>query len=109
KIAVRAEIRAVDVIGATGQRATFEPFFPLVRHAVSVRVGELPDARRPGDVNRTFIPEAALREHHLVRVFDRFVESSVAIAVFDTDDARSEERRVGKECRAWWWPYDEIK
>ena len=87
KIAVRAEIRAVDVIGATGQRATFEPFFPLVRHAVSVRVGELPDARRPGDVNRTFIPEAALREHHLVRVFDRFVESSVAIAVFETDDA----------------------
>src|SRR5699024_12458010 len=25
------------------------------------------------------------------------------------DADRSEERRVGKECRAWWWPYHEKK
>ena len=33
----------------------------------------------------------------------------LADAVFDEDDeravARSEERRVGKECRSRWWPY----
>mgnify|MGYP000185498445 CR=1 FL=1 len=27
-------------------------------------------------------------------------------AVFDLAEARSEERRVGKECRSRWWPYN---
>src|SRR3712207_9058099 len=31
--------------------------------------------------------------------------SDVANAIFDGTDARSEERRVGKECRSRWSPY----
>src|SRR2546430_13582198 len=32
-------------------------------------------------------------------------EALVVVVVEETDDARSEERRGGKECRSRWWPY----
>src|SRR5439155_9536468 len=45
------------------------------------------NTRRPGDIDRTAEPEAALGEHYLVREHDRFVEASVAVRVFQTHDA----------------------
>src|SRR5439155_3775599 len=57
-----------------------------VRDAVTVSVGEFPDARRTGDVNGSVVPETALREHYFVGKHDRFVEPSVAVCVFQTHD-----------------------
>src|ERR1035438_9929740 len=34
-----------------------------------------------------------------------FLASGIEVLRFDEDDARSEERRVGKECRSRWSPY----
>ena len=64
--AVRAEVRAVQVVGAAGQRLALEPLFALVGDAVAVGVGQLPDARRRGDVERAVEPHRAFGEHHLV-------------------------------------------
>src|SRR5688572_33184614 len=30
----------------------------------------------------------------------------LVLSIFTVADRRSEERRVGKECRSRWWPYD---
>ena len=84
----------MNVIGAAGQRAALEPFFALVRHAITVGVRELPDARRTGDVNRTVIPKATLREHYFIGEHDRLVEASVAVRVFQTHDTVGRVRQL---------------
>ena len=48
--AVRAAVRAVQIVCATRERLAVEPDFLLVRLAVVVGVGELPDLRRRGDI-----------------------------------------------------------
>src|SRR5438045_8323740 len=51
-----------------------------------------------------------------VGILARFVNGNqrvrLALELREVDDAlklRSEERRVGKECRSRWWPYNEKK
>ena len=36
--------------------------------------------------------------------FDFVLVNFSLISIFIRVSLRSEERRVGKECRAWWWP-----
>ena len=85
--AVRPEIGTVDVVGAAGEGAALEPFLAFVGHAVAIGVGEFPDARRPGDIDGTGVPETALREHDLVREDDGRVVDAVAVGVFQAKDA----------------------
>src|SRR5690554_8164003 len=40
-----------------------------------------------------------------IRVDKKFNFKNVSLTLF-VDIQRSEERRVGKECRSWWWAYD---
>src|SRR5947199_3058749 len=44
----------------------FRSLFALVRDAIAVSIRKSPNARRSGDVNGPLVPEAALREHHLI-------------------------------------------
>src|SRR5205814_7500940 len=39
-------------------------------------------------------------------LIDSLLEKISALTIGDPSRQRSEERRVGKECRSWWWPYD---
>src|SRR5439155_20604964 len=87
EVSVRTEVGAVEVVGAAGQRAAIEPLFALVRDAIAVSIRKSPNARRSGDVNGPLVPEAALREHHLIGEHDRFVEATVAVSVLETQDA----------------------
>src|SRR5438132_6623727 len=64
--AVWPKVRAVEVVAAAGERLALEPFDALVGHAVAFAVGQLPDTRRGGDVERPRVPHDALGEHHLV-------------------------------------------
>ncbi len=84
---IRPEIRPVQIIGATGKRLAFVPFFADIRNPVAVGVGEFPDARRRGDVERTVMPKTAFREHHFVRENHVFIEFAIPIGVFEADDA----------------------
>src|SRR5256885_17082147 len=38
-------------------------------------------------------------------VWEHFKELTLETSVHVTGEVRSEERRVGKECRSRWWPY----
>ena len=84
--AVRAQVRAVQVVGAAGQRLAVEPDLALVRLAVVVGVRQLPDLRRGADVDRPAIPQDPLREHHLVGEHGRLVEHPGPLGVFEADD-----------------------
>ena len=64
-----------------------EPDFALVGDAVAVGVGELPDARRGGDVERAVVPHGPFGEQHLVGEDGRLVEPAVAVGVLEADDA----------------------
>ena len=85
--AVRAEVGAVQVVRAAGKRLAVVPDLALVRDAVAVGVGELPDLRRRGDVERAFVKHRALGEHHLVGEHHGLVEAPVAVGVFEAHDA----------------------
>ena len=53
--AVGAEIGPVQVVGAAGQRLALEPLDALVGDAVAIGVGQFPDARRRGDIERAVV------------------------------------------------------
>ena len=84
--AVGPEIRAMQVVGAAGERLALEPLDSLVGHAVAVGIRQLPDARRRGDVERAAVPHRSFGEHHLVGEDGLLVEFSVAVGVFQPDN-----------------------
>ncbi len=85
--AVRTEIRPVQIVGAPGQRLALVPLLTLVGDAITVGVGQLPDARRRGDIERTVEPHRALGQHHPVGKDDARIEAAVAVLVFEAHDA----------------------
>ena len=85
--AVGAEVRAVQVVGAAGERLAVEPHLLLVGLAVAVGVGELEDLRRGGDVERPVQPHRPFGEHHVRHEHRRLVVLPVAAGVFEADDA----------------------
>src|SRR3712207_9028491 len=48
--------------------------------------------------------DVELRDHGVVRIYDIFFDYGVLLST-DAFVRRSEERRVGKECRSRWSPY----
>ena len=85
--AVWAEVGAVQVVCAAGERLAVMPHLALVGDAVAVGVGELPDLRRRGNVERAVVKHRALGEHHLVREDHGLVEASVTVRVLEAHDA----------------------
>ncbi len=79
--------RAVDVVGAAGERLALEPLFALVGHAVAVGVGEFPDAGGRADKERAIEPHQALGQHQLVGVDGALVIDAVVVGIFQADDA----------------------
>ena len=85
--AVGAEVGAVQVVGAAGERLALEPLDALVGHAVAVGVGQLPDARRRRR-------RRASRRSHIVPSGNiiwsaktvLLVEPAVAVGVLEPDD-----------------------
>ena len=72
------------------------------REAIVERMLALLDAAARDDVELIVYPEMALTTYFPKRIrqdFDQFFETEVP------PKARSEERRVGKECRSRWSPY----
>src|SRR5256885_10587863 len=69
---------------------------PIYRHRIRAELGIGPDDFLVGNVGR-LSPQKGQR--HLVRAMPRLLER------VPSAHARSEERRVGKECRSRWSPY----
>ena len=84
---IRPGVGAVEIVGAAGERLTVEPHLALVGHAVLVGVGELPDLRRGGDVERAVEPHCAFGKHHLVGKDGALVELAIAVRVHEAHDA----------------------
>ena len=84
--AVGPEIRSVQIVGAAGQRFSLEPLLAPVGDAVAVGVGQLPDARRRGDVERAVEPHRAFGQHHAIGKHHAGVEAPVAVLVFEAND-----------------------
>ena len=78
---VRACIRAVQVIGTTGQGFPIKPDVTLLRDSIAIGIGEFPDLGRSRHVKRPFMPEAALREHQVFREHRALVKDAIAIRV----------------------------
>ena len=85
--AVGTEIGSVQIVGAAGERLRPGTIPRAVGDAVAVGVGQLPDARRRRDIQRSVEPHRAFRQHHLVGEDDARVEAAVAVRVFEPDDA----------------------
>src|SRR2546430_16232981 len=82
-----SEAAAIQLLGGeirTVPRATFEAAFTAIAE---------------GAADALLAPVENSLAGSVVRVFDLLMESRLAIV------ARSEERRVGKECRSRWSPY----
>ena len=77
----------MEIICAAGERLTLKPFLAFVRRPIAVSIGEFPDARRRGDVERALEPETALGEHQLVGEDHLLVEDAVAIRVLQAQHA----------------------
>jgi hypothetical protein len=77
----------VQFVRTAGERFALKPFDAFIRDAVIVRVGELPDARRRGDVQRPVQELRAFRKHHPVGEHCAPVEFAVAILVLEPHDA----------------------
>src|SRR5207253_9590007 len=43
------------------------------------------------------------------KLMDELAQCYNVLPQLDINNTRSEERRVGKECRSWWWPYHQKK
>jgi hypothetical protein len=82
--AIRTEVRPVQVVRTTGESLPFEPFLAMIRDAIAVAIGQLPDTRRRRHIERTVVPHRALGKHHPVGEHDRGVEAAVAVRVLET-------------------------
>src|SRR5207253_10441398 len=83
------------------------------------RVGYVPQKAQPRDINFPStvyetvlmgrVPKAGLFHRLGKQDHQKLKEVLEQLELFDLKDRRiglrSEERRVGKECRSWWWPY----
>src|SRR5205085_5385783 len=68
-----------------------------------VQTCALPISRERADSRAGGVDEV---EHHRSPVVELIVERDCAAIVTNQGDARSEERRVGKECRSRWSAYN---
>ena len=68
------------------ERFALEPFDSLIGDAAAGRVGQLPDARRSGDVERPVAPHRPLGKHHVIGKHAALVESPVPLRVFQPHD-----------------------
>ena len=84
--AVGPGVRAVEIVGAPGDRLPLEPFLPPIGNAVAVGIRQLPDAGRRGDVERSVEPHRPLWEHHAIGEDDALVEAAITVGVFEADD-----------------------
>src|SRR5690606_39534667 len=64
--------------------------------------GKAGDDIEPTDLERTH----AFAQHRLDRAFPAVVDADLLVEAGQALEPRSEERRVGKECRSGWWQYE---
>src|SRR5688572_31615109 len=69
---------------------------------VEFNVEDLPRASELGGIYTTYILWAISPDGHV----DSLGEIKRSGSTFVDSKLRSEERRVGKECRCRWWPYE---
>src|SRR5688572_33369657 len=53
---------------------------------------------------RRLIERRGAEKHRKTRVEGEGLDHAIQAFIGQTEDLRSEERRVGKECRSRWWP-----
>ena len=85
--AVGAGVGAVQVVRAAGERFPLVPFDPLVGDAIAVFIREFPNTGRSGNIERAVKKQGSLRKHQVVRKNSSLVELTVAIRVFNPNDA----------------------
>src|SRR3712207_9021638 len=88
--------------GVTGVQTCALPIWCLVGDDQLVGVGVLAEPLQVvGDLERG--ADGGVGEHRADVLARALLEQEVGLLV--GEGARSEERRVGKECRSRWWPY----
>ena len=85
-ISVGSEIGTVKIVGTSGQCFSLKPFRALIGDSIPIRIRQFPDAGRCRNVERSVVPERSFGKHHLVGEDHAFVETSIAIGIFQTDD-----------------------
>ena len=85
--AVAAEVGAMEIIGTAGEGLGVKPHLARFGDAIVVGIGELPNLRRRGDIERAAVPQRPFRHHQPLGVDRAAVERAIAIAVLQTEDA----------------------
>ena len=84
----------MQIVRAAGERLALVPFLAAIGDAVTIGIGQLPDARRRGDVERPVEPHRPLGQHHPVGEDDADIEAAVAVRVFEPDDSMRSVRQL---------------
>ena len=85
--AIAAEVGAMEIVGTAGEGFGVKPHLARLGDAVIIGIGELPDLRRRGDIERAAVPQRPFRHHQPLGVDRAAVERAIAIAVLQTEDA----------------------
>ena len=84
--AIAAEVGTVEIIGTAGEGLGVKPHLARFGDAIVIGIGELPDLRRRGDIQRAAVPQRPFRHHQPLGVDRAVVEPAVAVAVYQTVD-----------------------
>ena len=80
--AVGSQVRPMDVSSVASKLKTGDEFIALIRNTVAIRVGESPNARRAGNIERPIMPHRPRWQGHLVGKHGAFVEVPISIRIF---------------------------
>src|SRR2546427_12324840 len=94
----------------TGVQTCALPIYPNTVYAVKVNGADIKDWLEAAAKRFNQIDPAKTGEQQLISTFpgynfDMFTTADVQYEIDVTQPVRSEERRVGKECRSRWSPY----
>ena len=78
---IGTRIGTMQIVGTPRERLPIEPDRPFLRGTVTIAVAELQNLRRHGNIDRTLMPEHALRKAKAVRKDHTAVENPIAISV----------------------------
>src|SRR5689334_19697350 len=81
KPAIRMKEGAVYISSVPGVFEATDDHFALVRNAVAIRVGQLPDSRRRGHIERPIEPNATLRKCHPIGEHADAIVTAIAVRI----------------------------
>jgi hypothetical protein len=77
----------MQIVRTPGQGFPLKPFFPDVRYAIVIGIGQFPYTRRRSDIKGSLIPHGSLWKHHPIGKYQAGIENPIPIPIFKPHDS----------------------